>query len=110
MPEQWPSLLKPRSESWHLQNLSRSGGVSITGQEMVITSGSSRWAASLTVPIHRRDQILAFRGLIGALHGRSGTVLVGPQDMCNVTWAIDEYGFKITPRSLRFPALDGTFY
>jgi hypothetical protein len=104
----WPRVLVPASESWHLQNTSRSGGVSLTGSEQVVASGASRWRASLSIPISRDEQVLAWRALVAGLDGRAGTVLVGPTDARRAPWGTDAYGRVLSPSLYRRRHLDGT--
>lgn len=106
----WPSILKPRSESWRLQNADRSGGPSITGAEQIVSSVAARWAASLTISVTRNEQVLAFRGLMAGLDGRAGTMLVGPTELCRAPWGVDALGRKLSLRSYRDPVLKGTIF
>lgn len=80
-PLAWNPILVPSSETWRLQGGSRSGGRSLTGSEQVVVGPTGWWTASLTIPLNTRAKILAFRGMIAALDGRAGTVLVGPSDV-----------------------------
>lgn len=72
----WPLQLRVRSSSFHPDVPSRSGGLSITGFEQVTVSNAGRWRASVTLPLHREHQVLAYRALISQMQGRVGTILV----------------------------------
>lgn len=106
----WPPILRPSSEAWHLENTSRSGGVSLTGGEQVVSSGASRWRARLTLAIRKPAEVLAWRGLLASLQGRAGTVALGPKDTPQIAWPVNEYGRKVTPRSVGNPQLAGTIF
>ena len=79
-PLAWPEALRPSSESWVIENADRSGGVSITGSEQIVSTPGGRWRAKLTFMLFS-DEAPVMRALILGLRGRSGTVLVGPFDM-----------------------------
>lgn len=75
----WPASLKPSNVSWSLQNMSRSGGASMTGAEQVVSSDAGRWKASISIELagqFREDKVLAFRALMAGLQGRVGEILV----------------------------------
>lgn len=94
----WPVALCPRSVSFHLQNTSRSGGVSLTGTEQIVTSPAARWSASVALSIHTDEQVLALRALVAGLDGQAGTVAVPVFDARRAPWPLDLAGRKITPR------------
>ena len=83
---QWPATVFPRSGSFFLENQSRSGGISILGNEQVTVAPSSRWRAGFSGPIVTETSVLAWRAFVAAMGGRAGTVLVpkweayGPRD------------------------------
>lgn len=78
-PFTWAGGPAPSSEAWVPESADRSGGVSTTGSEQIVSSGSSRWRATLTFQL-QGEKVLWMRRLILAMKGRSGTVLVGPFD------------------------------
>jgi hypothetical protein len=58
------------------RNLSRSGGLTISGTEQVVQSSSDFWAINATVRIHRREHILAYRALQAQSFGRATEWLI----------------------------------
>lgn len=82
----WPGTVFPRSGSFYLENQSRSGGVSILGNEQVIGAPSARWRARFSAPVATEATVLAWRAFVAAMSGRAGTVLApkweayGPRD------------------------------
>lgn len=101
----WPAILAPRTASWMLENASRSGGASITGAEQVTASASSRWRASMTIPLVREEWILSFRALVASLDGRAGEVEV---PMFDVFTPRDINGRRLSPiGGAPFGDLDG---
>lgn len=102
------SVLVPSSESWRIAGASVSGGRSLAGTEQVVVGSGGYWMASLTIPVHRDEQVLAARALLAGLDGRAGTLLAGPHDGRRANWPVDRYGRRITPRRVRRPQLDGT--
>lgn len=90
----WPSILRPRTVSWTLENPSRTGGVSITGAEQVVASGASRWRCAMTIPAVREEWILSLRALAASLDGRAGEVEVPVFD---VWTAADLRGARLSP-------------
>lgn len=48
----------------------RSGGVSISGIEQIISPLSQRWVWRATIPIHRKDQARSLRVVLAQLQGR----------------------------------------
>lgn len=76
----WNPLILPKSETWHLQNASRSGGVSFSGVEQVIVAPSSLWKASLSFDLIVEADAIEVEGFIAALYGRATPFLIGPFD------------------------------
>jgi len=80
----WPDWIAPNSIEFWLENQSRSGGISILGNERIVASPSSRWRASLSFRIWgtRLDpnRLLYWRTFASRMQGRSGSVLIGPWD------------------------------
>lgn len=105
-----PSEFFPRDIAFHLENVSRSGGVATNGQERVVASDAGRWKARLIqCPVMTDDQILAFRGWLFGMQGRAGTCLVpvfGEERRAN--WPRDELGRVVSPETARRNRLDGT--
>lgn len=83
----FPHLVFPRSGAFYLENQSRSGGVSILGNEQVTVAPSARWAARFSMPVVTEASVLAWRAFVAGMGGRAGTVLVpkweayGPRDI-----------------------------
>ena len=64
----WPEVLVPRQCHVEIRNAARSGGVALNGQEQRVFSGAARWEITLAeIPIHTRQQVDAYRALIGRL-------------------------------------------
>ncbi len=105
-----PSEFFPRDIAFHLENVSRSGGVATNGQERVVASDAGRWKARLIqCPVMTDDQILAFRGWLFGMQGRAGTCLVpvfGEERRAN--WPVDPFGRRLSPSDVRRSRLDGT--
>lgn len=85
---EFPGALRPsRPATFHPENPSRSGGISLTGSEQVTISPAGRWRATLELPVYSELTALAYRAFIAQLEGKAGTVLVpkwevfGPRDM-----------------------------
>ena len=82
----FPHLIFPRSGLFYLMNQSRSGGLSILGNEQVTVAPSSRWGARFGGPVVTEASAQAWRAFVGDMYGRAGTVLVpkweayGPRD------------------------------
>lgn len=73
------TLLKFTSLSWQIREVSRSGGPSVLGSEQIVTGPAGRWYASLTLSVgvmawNGSDELLAYRGFMARLRGRSGVV------------------------------------
>lgn len=83
----WPATVFPRSGAFYLENQSRSGGVSILGNEQVTVAPSARWRARFSGPVVTEASVLAWRAFVAGMGGRAGTVLVpkweayGPRDV-----------------------------
>ena len=73
---QWLPAIFPRSGAFFLENQSRSGGLSILGNEQVTVAPSSRWRAGFSGPVVTEATVLAWRAFVAAMGGRAGTVLV----------------------------------
>lgn len=82
----WPAVMFPRSGGFYLENQTRSGGVTVLGNEQIVTSPSARWKASFSGPVVNETSVLTWRAFVGGMGGRAGTVLVprwgiyGPTD------------------------------
>ncbi len=74
----WPALLIPTNVEFSLENMTRTGGVSILGNEQVVQAPSARWRASLDISIRGEEKVLAWRRL--RAHGRLSTFLVPVMD------------------------------
>lgn len=106
----WPYEMRPSAESWRLENMARSGGVSITGQEQIVATAAGRWRASLTIPV-RPHQVMTVRSILTQLDGRAGQLVIGPSETGRAPYATDFYGRRIDIRHVRpRPHLDGTPY
>lgn len=93
----WPRILVPSSERWDLRSTSRSGGQSFGGGEQIVQSPAARWTATLTVPCNTDAKVLAMRGVLAGLDGRSGVLLVGPIEVRRAPWFVDPLtGGRIT--------------
>jgi hypothetical protein len=72
MPVTWDcSVLPFQSVEFTRRNLSRSGGLTLSGTEQVVQSSSDFWAANVTVKIREWDQILAYRAIQAQSYGRA---------------------------------------
>jgi hypothetical protein len=74
----WPTSTLPfRDVMFARRNLSRSGGLTITGIEQVVQSASDFWAATVHLgKIHSGSQILAYRALQAQNWGRAGEWII----------------------------------
>jgi hypothetical protein len=79
----WPSNVNANVENWWLDARTRSGGESLNGRELVTSSGLGRWRATLTIPLFERPRILAYRGWLAQMDGRSNFTNIGPCDCAN---------------------------
>jgi len=91
-PMRWPTTLAVTDVQWQLENVSRNGGPSISGEDQVAYGGSmSRWTLSLTVVVGSRTEIKCYRALMAALQGRANTILM-PAFELNWSPASQAYG------------------
>lgn len=68
----WPiSTLPFQSMGFNRKNLSRSGGLTITGVEQVVQSSTDFWEARASVKIRKPTQVLAYRALQAQQWGRA---------------------------------------
>lgn len=65
------NVLPFQSVEFTRRNMSRSGGLTVSGTEQVIQSSSDFWAANVTLKIRKREQILAYRALQAQSFGRA---------------------------------------
>jgi len=70
----WPWFF-PKSAMFYPEGASRSAGQSLSGSEQV-TAINPRWRARVAGPVVTETTVLAWRGFVGAMNGRAGTVLV----------------------------------
>lgn len=106
----FPANLSPANISLRLENVSRSGGASTNGQEQIVSSGVSRWVATLAdCPIRNNREILALRAFVAAMNGRAGRTLVPAFDLIK-NWPVDAFGRLLLPENTRRERLDGTIY
>lgn len=70
----WPSGLVANAVTLRLDARTRGGGEGVNGREQVVSSGLSRWVATVTCPLHDRKSILAHALLLAQLDGRANTV------------------------------------
>jgi hypothetical protein len=76
-----PRSLGIASIGWQLANVSRGGGVTLSGQEQVVLSPAARWTASVTFNVFSgRESVaaLVYRSIVR--RGRAGSVLVPETD------------------------------
>ena len=111
MADALPSRLRCSTESWRLQNASRSGGQSISGTQQFVASPSSQWRAKISLHLLDDADYLEARGWLASLDGQAGTFLVGPTDWRGVPWILDPYtSAPITPRVQKANAAVDTAY
>jgi hypothetical protein len=73
----WDTTILPfHSVMFSRRNLSRSGGLTISGTEQVVQSSSDFWEAEATIKIRSREQRLAFRAYQAQNWGRTGQWLI----------------------------------
>lgn len=115
--------LRAAQVMFHPQNVSRSGGPSISGNEQIVASSAGRWAATLQFEVGHRlgrtdlpsardpDTVLAWRALLAKLEGRSNILLIGPFDEYNAPAGVagTAYGGE-TPHSDAATFSDGSKY
>jgi len=82
------------------KNLSRSGGLTISGVEQVVQSSTDFWEATIGLKIHRPAQRLAYRALMAQSYGRA-TEWVIP--------ACDPFGIPAGTSSLPDFSFDSSF-
>lgn len=97
-----PSILTANLEGWWLDARTRSGGESIEGRELVISSGLARWRATITIPLFERARILAYRGWLAQMDGRANMTMIGPCDCAN--------GNRVAPLIGHIPYFDQVFH
>lgn len=73
----WDTNTLPfHSIMFNRRNLSRSGGLTISGIEQVVQSSSDFWEAQATIKIRNRQQIFAYRAYQAQNFGRTGEWLI----------------------------------
>jgi hypothetical protein len=73
----WDTAILPfHSVMFSRKNLSRSGGLTISGTEQVVQSSSDFWEAEATIKIRSKEQRLAFRAYQAQNWGRAGQWLI----------------------------------
>lgn len=85
----WDAALKPQSVSVELRGFARSGGRSLSGVEQTVFSDAGRWEVSFgAVPVHRPEQVRAWRATLARLRAGDVVVLKVP----NLSNGRDAYG------------------
>lgn len=86
----WPLNMKPGEVMFHPNQVSRSGGRSVSGQEQVVVSSAGFWRAKLIFNTLQRERQakrsnlhMTWRAMLAILEGRSNRVLIGPYDDAN---------------------------
>lgn len=99
----WPcGLLRPQAVGVFLRPFSRSAGMSLTGNEQVLTSGASRWEVTIDLGQQfDRDIVRQFEVLVGQMQGRKNIASIC---ICDPY----KYGAKRAP--LQQPWNDGTYF
>ena len=71
----WPSVLRPTQATapWLEANVA-SAGQSLTGQERFLVTDAGRWRHAISVPVRRREHVLAWRGLMAMTEGRAHVI------------------------------------
>ena len=78
----WPPMLRPHDVMWRLETQSRSGGVSLTGSEQIVSSGAGRWRCRIDLRTYgtshdgREEAVLALRAFVAQMEGRVGEILL----------------------------------
>jgi hypothetical protein len=73
----WDTTLLPfQSVMFSRRNLSRSGGLTISGTEQVVQSSSDFWESQVTIKIRNKEQTLAYRAYQAQNWGRAGQWLI----------------------------------
>lgn len=86
MTPHWPPPIPLLRRMFHPDVPSRSGGLTISGDEQVTVSSAGRWRAALSFFIHkekgprRGETILLFRAMLARNQGRANSFLIGPYD------------------------------
>ena len=105
---EWPTVLQITGRAWKLDARTKSGGDTVTGRGVVVSSGYGLWRATIIAPIRNRAQHLAARALEVQLGGAAHAVMVGPHDCVNAA-RISAYVDGI-PHSDGTPHSDGAGY
>jgi hypothetical protein len=95
-----PIPVGPRcfSEGWRIENASRTGGATITGQQQFSQSPAGRWRGRMQFHCISDDDYLEVDGFLAALDGSANTFYLGPVDWRGRPWNIDPLvGGRITP-------------
>ena len=91
----WPITTLPfHSVMFARRNLSRSGGLSLSGIEQVVQSSSDFWEAQATLRIHRMPERLAYRALQAQNWGRAGEWVIPVCDPFYVSGGIPPADFS----------------
>jgi hypothetical protein len=111
----WPDVLRPTSFGYYHLDSDVSGGRSVGGGEQFIASPGPRWGASMALPIHYDEQVLAVRALRSKLQGRANPVVLPNFDGRRVSWPVEAgTGRVLTPRTasqlVGTYGLEGTAY
>lgn len=106
-----PTTLLCNSETWRVENSSRSGGPSTTGAQQFVVSPAGRWRARASFHLIKDDDYLEARGFIAGLDGQAGTFMLGPTDYRGQPWNVDPLtGGIITPdKAARDADIDPAF-
>ena len=105
---EWPAVLQITGRPWKIDARTRSGGETVTGRGLSVSSGYGLWRATIIAPIRTRAQQLAARALEVQLGGTAHAVMVGPHDCVNAA-RISAYVDGI-PHSDGTPHSDGAGY
>jgi hypothetical protein len=81
MPVAFPPGLWPTRVMFDIELASRTGGVSVSGSEQIVASGSGRWRASASFVLNNEVRVLAWRAFRASLDGAAGTFDVSPFDI-----------------------------
>lgn len=85
MTDVWPSRFTPTSLSVQIENVSRSGGVSLSGAEQVVSAASGRLAASGSIVVKNAADVRAWRAFISRRKGRAEPFLFPIFDCARAT-------------------------
>lgn len=99
---EWPAVLQITGRPWKMDARTRSGGETVTGRGLSVSSGYGLWRATIIAPIRTRAQQLAARALEVQLGGTAHAVMVGPHDCVNAP--------RVSPVVLDIPHSDGTLH